>query len=299
MNEAPRKKLWGIPWWFRGTAPPRWRKIKNREAGDVELFLRRRESWYAGACGRFLNRNPRKDQIWAWREYEGFFSALFLYSKRTMVPVFNGKTNIPLSRFILRHFRMAPVHAVQGLREEALAVEEALAETGFAARETIDYDLMALDTEPPEENFRAGPPELVLRPPVVEDMNTLFTLQEGYEKEEVLPAGAVFNSVSCRLGLLRMLEKGQILAAEMDGRMVGKINTSAVSFTRCLIGGVYVHPDYRGRGIARRMIAEFTRNLISQGWGTTLFVKKKNAAARSVYRRTGFQPFADYRISYY
>jgi predicted GNAT family acetyltransferase len=272
--------------------------MKRREAGEPELFLRRREAWYVGACGRFLSRNPRQDQIWMLRDYKRVLSALLLYSKRTVLPVFNGDTGIPLSRFI-RRFRTASIHAVQGLRKEALAVEDALAQAGLLARETIDYDLMALDSEPPEENFRAGPPGLIIRPPETPDMNTLFTLQEGYEKEEVLPAGADFNPASCRLGLQRILEDEQILAAELDGRLVGKINTSARSFTRCLIGGVYVHPGYRGLGIARRMTAVFTRILVSQGWGATLFVKKKNAPARSVYRRIGFYPFADYRISYY
>ncbi|MDR0622859.1 MAG: GNAT family N-acetyltransferase [Treponema sp.] len=273
--------------------------MKKREAGEAELFLRRREPWCVGACGKFLSRNAGKNQLWTLRDHERLLSALLLYANRTIFPVFNGKTGIPLSRFIRRYFRMAPIHAVQGLREEVLALEDALAEAGFSAGETIDYDLMTLDGEPPEENFRAGPPELVLRQPDITDMNALFTLQEGYEKEEVLPGRAVFNPLSCRLGLQRILENEQILAAELDGRLVGKINISARSFTRCLIGGVYVHPGYRGRGIARRMTAVFIRALAGQGWGVTLFVKKKNLIARSVYRRTGFQPFADYRISYY
>jgi predicted GNAT family acetyltransferase len=216
-----------------------------------------------------------------------------------MFPIFNGGTGIPLLHFIHRRFRATPIHAVQGLREEALVLEETLADLGLTAVDNIDYDLMTLDTAPPEENFRAGPPGLIIRQPDITDMNSLFALQEGYEKEEVLPKGADFNPVSCRLGLRRILEEEQILAAELDGRLVGKINTSARSFTRCQIGGVYVHPDYRGRGIARRMTVFFLRTLISQGWGITLFVKKKNSAARSVYRRAGFHLFADYRISYY
>jgi predicted GNAT family acetyltransferase len=130
-------------------------------------------------------------------------------------------------------------------------------------------------------------------------MEELFALQSAYEKEEVLPKGAVFNPTASLLGLARVLAEGRILAAELEGRIVGKINTSAVSFTRCQIGGVYVHPDFRSMGIGRRMTAEFARALIRQGRGVSLFVKKRNTAARRAYLHVGFETVGDYRISYY
>jgi predicted GNAT family acetyltransferase len=99
--------------------------------------------------------------------------------------------------------------------------------------------------------------------------------------------------------LQRIFTNEQMLVAELNGRLVGKINTSADSFTRFQVGGVYVHPDFRAQGIALRMTAEFVRSLIAQGKGVSLFVKKSNPAALSVYRRAGFEFLADYRISYY
>jgi predicted GNAT family acetyltransferase len=213
--------------------------------------------------------------------------------------VLNGQTGIPLARFVRRHLWSKPIHAVQGLRDEALVLEEAIAGMGLEPTDPIDYDLMALDIAPAGRSFPPGPAGLVLRQPTMMDMNGLFELQAGYEKEEIIPKGSAFNPAACRLNLQRILEEEQVLAAELDGQLVGKINTSAASFTRCQIGGVYVHPDYRGRGIARRMATEFARSLIAQGWGITLFVKKKNRPARSVYRSIGFTFLADYRISYY
>jgi predicted GNAT family acetyltransferase len=130
-------------------------------------------------------------------------------------------------------------------------------------------------------------------------MEDMFLLQSGYEQEEVLPTGAVFNPAACRLSLERLIAGEHVLAAEMKGRLVGKINTSAASFSRWQIGGVYVHPGYRGQGIACRMAAEFIRTLIREGKGVSLFVKKRNAAAQAVYRRIGFRSAGDYRISYY
>jgi ribosomal protein S18 acetylase RimI-like enzyme len=271
--------------------------MKKQDAGESESFLRRLESRYAGACGRFLSPGSGKNLVWILRDPGEQVSALLIYSRRTLFPVFCGQTGLPLFRFIRRRFRAAPFHAVQGLREEVQALEAAFTEMGRPAVDIIDYDLMALDAEPAD--FRGGPPGLSFRRPDVMDTEALFELQAAYEKEEILPKGSVFNPAACRLNLHRILTEEQFLAAEIDGRLVGKINTSAHSFTRCQIGGVYVHPDYRGLGIARRMTAEFLRPLFAGGWGITLFVKKKNAAARSVYQSLGFRFLGDYRISYY
>jgi predicted GNAT family acetyltransferase len=80
---------------------------------------------------------------------------------------------------------------------------------------------------------------------------------------------------------------------------VGKININAESFTRLQIGGVYVDPACRGRGIGGALIAGFIRLFAFREKGFTLFVKKQNAAARRVYDRIGFTKLADYRIDYF
>jgi predicted GNAT family acetyltransferase len=90
-----------------------------------------------------------------------------------------------------------------------------------------------------------------------------------------------------------------MLLASLGGQIVGKINTSGLSFTRFQIGGVYVRPDCRSLGIAVRMASVFLKGLVDEGRGVTLFVKKRNAAARAVYRRIGFSVQGNYRISYF
>jgi ribosomal protein S18 acetylase RimI-like enzyme len=273
--------------------------MKKRNAEAPEFFLRRSESWCVGACGRFLSPGSGKNQVWFLEDREEHASALLLYSRRTLFPVFRGSTELPPVRFFRRCFKTAPLHALQGLRREVHLLETAFAGMGLAPADIIDYDLMALDAEPAEHNFRQGPLGLSFRRPGLMDADALFELQAAYEKEEIVPQGSFFSPAACRLNLQRALTEERFLAAEINGRLVGKINTSACSFTRCQIGGVYVHPNYRGLGIARRMAAEFLRPLIAEGWGITLFVKKKNTAARSVYRNLGFRFLEDYRISYY
>jgi ribosomal protein S18 acetylase RimI-like enzyme len=224
---------------------------------------------------------------------------MIIRSGGMLLPVLGKIRDIPPLRFMKRFLGIFPVHAVQGLLADAEALEAGLAALGCNAAERRDYDLMALEQPPQEESSGAFPPALELRRPGIADLDALYPLQAGYEEEEVLPQGAALNAAACRLSLRGILSREQSLVACLDNRMVGKINTNAASFARFQIGGVYVLPEYRGRGIGRRMAAVFAGELIAQGRGLTLFVKKNNPAAQHIYRRIGFEKAGDYRISYY
>jgi ribosomal protein S18 acetylase RimI-like enzyme len=198
-----------------------------------------------------------------------------------------------------RLLKKIPIHAVQGSREDTEYLEYALAQLGYQVRECFNYDLMSLDQGPTALSLAAGPPELTLVTPGILNVDDLFPLQAAYEQEEVLPRGAVFNGEYSLKSLKQLVLREQILTACLNGRIVGKINTNAESFSRFQIGGVYVCPEFRGQGIATRMTAAISRNLIAQGKAVSLFVKKRNIAAQTAYRRAGFTVSGDYRICYY
>ncbi|GHU80409.1 hypothetical protein FACS189468_0160 [Spirochaetia bacterium] len=278
--------------------PAEWRRAGKRGEPALERFFKRREPYCVSACSRYLHKTIH-DHLWYVPDSEGEVRSFLILNRRSLFPVFNGKAGVPLPRFIPRLLSRVSIHAIQGLREDAEPLEEALAGFGCSLAERIDYDLMTLEGAPNPEALESGPPDLVLREPGPADLAALIPLQAGYEREEVLPRGAVFNPQVSRKSLEHILGREQILTAELDGRIVGKINTNAESFSCWQIGGVYVHPDYRDRGIARRMTAAFIERLTSKGKRATLFVKKQNPAARTVYRRLGFKAIADYRITYY
>jgi ribosomal protein S18 acetylase RimI-like enzyme len=278
---------------------PRWYRIRGAEFEGPEQFLRRREDFCVAACVRFLKSNPSRDHVWILPGREEEIAALLLHSRRSLFPVFNGNRGIPLPGFLNRFLVKVPIHAIQGLWEDVEILEEAMGTRGYHAADTIDYHLMALDTEPPPPAFRSGPGGLIVRAPSEHDTDEIFRLQAAYEQEEVLPRNAVFNAAASRFSLEHMLARERVLIAELDGVIVGKINTSGRSFTRCQIGGVFVRPDYRGMGIGLKMSAAFFKTLVLDGGRATLFVKKRNAAAGALYRRLGFTVLGDYRISYY
>lgn len=261
--------------------------------------MRKRERYCVGACYRYLSMRS-KSRYWY---TEGGF---LLYVRRILFPVFHFPEEsycLPLPPRLEKSVAEEGLHAVQGLAKDVELLETAF--PGVVPLETIDYDLMELDhvwmirnqdRTDSAAGTRAG---VLLRIPGPEDINGLFPLQAGYDREEVLPRSAEFNPAVSLHNLQAIVSSGRILAAEYEGRLVGKININAESFTRLQIGGVYVDQACRGRGIGSAMIAEFIRRFGSGGKGFTLFVKKQNAAARRVYDRIGFTKLADYRIDYF
>jgi GNAT superfamily N-acetyltransferase len=242
------------------------------------------------------------DCLWGFRDTQDSVSALLLHSRQTLLPVFPdfGRTaEIGPSRSMLRFLRKGQFHAIQGLRKDILMLEEIIAGFGRKSLDPIDYDLMTLEWGPSIETLRAGPPGLNIRVPESRELENILPLQAAYEQEEVLPQGSGFSMAVCRMNLEHILKEQRILVAELGGRIIAKANTSAFSFTRTQIGGVFVLPDHRNLGIARRLCAELAGLLKKSGWGVSLFVKKRNRGAQKAYHSVGFRPIADYRISYY
>jgi hypothetical protein len=298
------KKLFKKP---PGKAKQRWRKLPKDDYHKAESFLKAREEFCVAACARFLRIRENRGHVWFLPNEDDEISAILLHSRRSLLPVFEEKNNIPSPRFLSRFLGKVNIHAIQGLSRDAELLEALMEAQGYFASEHLEYDLMSLDCAANETSSglkknpasKPGPAGLILRSPMPEDEEALFALQSAYEQEEVLPENAAFNPAACRLNLQNILSRESVLVAELEGQVVGKINTSAESFTRYQIGGVYVRPDCRGLGIGLKMTRAFIQTILSRGRAITLFVKKRNLAACRVYRKIGFKVLADYRITYY
>jgi ribosomal protein S18 acetylase RimI-like enzyme len=287
----------------------RWRKIPEASYPVAGAFLKSREALCVGACSRFLARSFKPGHIWSLSGVltggndlsgaEGEIAAFLMHSRSSLFPIFTGDRNFPLPRFLGRFLRKVSIYSVQGLIEDTEILEEGISKRGYAITDRIDYDLMTLDKEPLPSCFKMGPPGLLIRTATETDKEGLFPLQSAYDQEEVIPLGGSFDADNCRKNLSKLLASEKMMVACLGNKIVGKINTNAKSFSRYQIGGVYVLPQLRGHGIAAKLSAVFLKELTSQGRGISLFVKKRNAAARNLYRRLGFIISGDYRISYY
>jgi ribosomal protein S18 acetylase RimI-like enzyme len=292
-----------------------WKKLKKTNLSAAEKLLREREEFCVSAISRFNTETT--DHVWAFgAKAEGTASALLLYGKRLLFPVFNfsaaqldtfQNNGMPLPLMFSMLLKRDSLHAAQGLADDMDLLEKALREKNFFPATTNDYELLSLVYSTRMQNGAANkslhssksPPGLLVRKAEMSDADALFPLQAGYETEEVLPPGAKFNPASCRKIVESLILGGLIMTAELGGSLVGKININACSYNRFQIGGVYVQPEYRNMGIARAMTSSLIREYAPVKNYFTLFVKKKNIPARRVYDSLGFKRIADYRITYF
>ena len=87
----------------------------------------------------------------------------------------------------------------------------------------------------------------------------------------------------------------QSFIAEENGRFCGYIAVSS-QFEETYIDSIAIAPEFRRKGIAKRLLAEIEQRLDPQR--ILLEVRKSNAPARALYESAGFQELA-IRKDYY
>ena len=55
------------------------------------------------------------------------------------------------------------------------------------------------------------------------------------------------------------------------------------------ISGVCTHPEFQGRGLARRLVAKLIRHEMQRGEMPFLHVMRDNSTAHRIYERMGFR----------
>ncbi len=95
---------------------------------------------------------------------------------------------------------------------------------------------------------------------------------------------------SVRQRVMSSVRRGSSWVVDEDGRVVAKIDVSIESRRRgAQLAGVYVDRRWRGRGVARRAIADLTGRLLDAGLpAVTLHVRADNGAAIHAYEAAGF-----------
>lgn len=131
------------------------------------------------------------------------------------------------------------------------------------------------------------------------DLMFLLSMEEEYQKNEVLPTGIEFNADSCRLGLAGKLRLQDVYADKIGDEYVAKAYTSAKGVNWVQIGGVYTKPLYRKLGIAGKLVSHIARKAAEGGKQTALFVRELNTRAVHSYERAGFVKKGSWRIVYF
>lgn len=291
----------------------RWKRIRAETADQARAFLVCREARCVAAAARFRELEAGgdwgKSALWLGFEGAEARSLLFFSANGVLYPVLDAPADAANRRALVKMLLLPRrIRSVQATAAETAAADAAIAASplhlvpgaGPGTPDSVDYVLMNLGAPPRAEALAAGPPGLRVCAAGIGDADALFPLQAAYELEEVVPAGGAFTPAACRLGLERALRSERAaVCAELDGTIIAKAGINARGFAYDQIGGVFVVPELRGAGIGTRLVAELCARMAAEGRRLSLFVKKRNAAARRAYEKIGFGEAGDYRITYY
>jgi len=86
----------------------------------------------------------------------------------------------------------------------------------------------------------------------------------------------------------RTIELGEYFGCFDGGRLVAMAGERMLAGTLREVSGVCTHPDFQGRGLARRLMLKLIRRQKLRGETPFLHVMSDNIGARELYRRMGF-----------
>ena len=87
----------------------------------------------------------------------------------------------------------------------------------------------------------------------------------------------------------RTMEMGRYFGIYEDGRLAAMIGERLGTDAFTEMSAICTHPDYNGRGYARRLTALLTNDTLQQGRTPFLHVSHENPRAKQLYERIGFQ----------
>ncbi len=99
-----------------------------------------------------------------------------------------------------------------------------------------------------------------------------------------------------RRGMRRRIERGQTWVIERSGEIVFQIHVGTVTAWGAQVGGTWVPPEHRGRGLATEGMAGLSRALLPGHRMLTLHVNEANTPAVRVYEKAGYVADAPFRL---
>ncbi len=287
---------------MNGPETPAWRRLAADDLPALRAFLLRHEDYAAGFTARILQGGELRlpgiasGGLFGLAGAEGLRGAVLRTQSGTVFPIFESAPAPDQAERFSRFFRGGNLTCILGAARHVQAFEDIL---DLAPRVRVAYRSLyrprdeekALDLRPPVPGARArraGP----------EDLERIFPLHAAYEREEVMTEIHVFDPAASRVSLRHFLETETVVVAEAEGRAAATVRTNARGFRTWQIGGVYVLPDFRGRGWGRYVVGSMLEAALEAGKSVGLFVKEKNDAARGLYLSLGFRDVGAYRVDY-
>jgi ribosomal protein S18 acetylase RimI-like enzyme len=124
---------------------------------------------------------------------------------------------------------------------------------------------------------------------------------EPDETLDAVPLGAEFAAAALELAELtrpgpfglRTIELGDYFGVFRGNRLVAMAGERMQAGNLREISGVATHPDYQGRGLAKRLMFKLIRRQLARNETPFLHVMSANAGARALYERMGFRNYKE------
>ena len=175
--------------------------------------------------------------------------------------------------------------SVVGHSTLALGLWDRLADSWGEAREVRDEQPLLALSGPP-----AVAPDPAVRLVTQADLDVYFPAAvEMFRGEVGVDPCAGDGGYSYRRRLAGLISARRVFARFDDGRVVYKAEIGSLSRRVGQIQGVWVDPQWRGRGLGVSGTAAVAASIARQGRIASLYVNSFNTAARATYTRVGFE----------
>jgi GNAT superfamily N-acetyltransferase len=91
----------------------------------------------------------------------------------------------------------------------------------------------------------------------------------------------------------RTIELGDYFGCFEDGRLIAMAGERMAAPGLREVSGVATHPDFQGRGLARRLMTKLIGRQLARGETPFLHVMRANESARALYRSMGFEEYRE------
>lgn len=123
----------------------------------------------------------------------------------------------------------------------------------------------------------------------LDDLEQLVPACAAMHKEEVGIDPLERDAAGYRERIRELIDRRRAIVHVQDGLIASKCEFSAVSEDAVQLMGVWTHPQFRRRGLAKVTLREVCGHLFRRGKNITLFVNDFNLPAIGLYESIGFQ----------
>ncbi len=174
--------------------------------------------------------------------------------------------------------------------------EQAVGELWAAAHTFLPAPLDDRPGQPVYELDAAPEPgESGLRAATLDDLDVLVPSAAAAYREEVGIDAHARDPALFEWRTRVQVEQGRSWLWREDGKVLFKAEASAWTEAAVQLQQVWVEPELRGRGYARRALADLCGVLLASTPVVCLFVRPENAAAIALYERIGMRETMRYR----